>query len=66
MGRKQKSYGDTFSPTPSLPMIRTQIAEYGTPDWEVRYEDLGNAYCDTPLVGDHYIHPKSPRNRIPL
>jgi hypothetical protein len=48
-GSKQKAYEDTFSPTPSLPMIRTLLVECCTPDWEVRHKDLGNAFCATPL-----------------
>ncbi len=48
-GNKQKTYQDTFSPTPSLPMIRTLLAEYCTQDWEVRHRDPGNTSCDTPL-----------------
>ncbi len=39
-GSKQKSYEDTFSPTPSLPMIRTLLAECCTTEWEVRHKDL--------------------------
>jgi hypothetical protein len=50
-GSKQKSYEDTFSPTPSLPMIRTLLAECCTTEWEVRHKDLGNAFCATPLEG---------------
>ena len=59
-GSKQKAYEDTFSPTPSLPMIRTLLAECCTPDWEVRHKDLGNAFCATPLEGRSlYVKPPS-------
>jgi hypothetical protein len=59
-GSKQKSYEDTFSPTPSLPMIRTLLAECCTTEWEVRHKDLGNAFCATPLEGRLlYVKPPS-------
>jgi hypothetical protein len=48
---KQKSFEDTFSPTPSLPMIGTLLAECCTREWEVRHKDLGNSFCATPLEG---------------
>ena len=58
-GRKQKSYEDTFSPTPSLPMIRTLLAECCTVEWEVKHKDLGNAFCTTPLEGRSlYVNPQ--------
>jgi hypothetical protein len=59
-GSKQKSFEDTFSPTPSLPMIRTLLAECCTTEWEVRHKDLGNAFCATPLEGRSlYVKPPS-------
>ena len=58
-GSKQKSYVDTFSTTPSLPMIRTLLAECRTTKWEVRHKDLANAFCDTPLEG-RSLHVKPP------
>ncbi len=59
-GSKQKAYEDTFSPTPSLPMIRTLLAECCTPDWEVRHKDLGYAFCTTSLKGRSlYVKPPS-------
>ena len=51
---------DTFSSTPSLPMIRTLLAECCTTEWEVRHKDLGNAFCATPLEGRSlYVKPPS-------
>jgi hypothetical protein len=58
-GSKQKSFEDTFSPTPSLPMIRTLLAECCTTEWEVRHKDLGNAFCAIPLEG-RSLYVKSP------
>jgi hypothetical protein len=59
-GSKQKSFEDTFSPTPSLPMIRTLLAECCTTEWKVRHKDLGNAFCATPLEGRSlYVKPPS-------
>ncbi len=51
MWSKQKSYEDTFSPTPSLPMIRTLLEECCTTEWEVRHKNFGNAFCVTTLKG---------------
>ncbi len=62
-GSKHKSCEDTFSPTPSLPIIRTLLAECCTMEWEVRHKDLGNAFCATPLEG-RSIYVKPP-NGVP-
>jgi hypothetical protein len=58
-GSKQKAYEDTFSLTPSLPMIRT-LMQNAVHQTEVRHKDLGNAFCATPLEGRSlYVKPPS-------